>query len=198
MKKLIISAIAGAALLLNAAPAFATRYETPPVEKCGAETVYTKEGDFDNSKVNINFQDSDEAITVTAKAGYAIAKVELNVDDDNHAGFFTYALISGVKFNPNPGDDIQVAKVTVAKICTPVCTDKEANNVGEVVEGQTVGDNTVCTYDEPVPPVATPSATPTTKPVELPNTGAEVWLWGLVAIVLVGGGIALYQAKKKD
>jgi hypothetical protein len=218
MHKLLSGILSLVLLTVVATPVLATQDE---VEKCGATTTFTKEGDYDNSKVNINFQDSDESITVTVKAGYKLTKVELNVENDNQAGFVVYPVVDSVKFNPNPGDDIEVAKVTVEKTCTPVCTDKQANNIGEVVEGQTVEDNTTCTYDSnpycykgelmlipvnvEVPEGATkgecptPVATPTPKAEPaplLPNTGAP--LFALVGLGVLGTafGFSLREAKR--
>jgi hypothetical protein len=120
------------------------------IELCNAETTYTESGDKDYTRININFQDSDEAITLTAKTGYQIVKVELDVENDGHTGYFDYTsqVTDGVKFNPNPGDDIDHVKVTVKKVCREVCNDRLALNFEEVVVGQTVANNDLCEYTE--------------------------------------------------
>ena len=87
------------------------------VDECGEKFNYTKNSDFDDNRVDINFSNGDETISVSAKAGYKINKVELDVEDDNHGGYYTYATGPLSNFNPNPGDDIDSAKVEVEKVC---------------------------------------------------------------------------------
>jgi hypothetical protein len=116
------------------------------VEQCGDESEYTKDCDYTNTKVNIDFQNNDYAIRVTAKSGYELVSVKLNVDDDYQLGFFTYPLVSDVKYNPNPGYEIYEAKVTVKKVCQKVCNDENALNYEVLVAGQTVADNNLCNY----------------------------------------------------
>lgn len=142
------------------------------VDPCNSEYTSTKTNDYDDARVNINFQDGDESITVTPKAGYSIVSVQLDVEDDGHGGFYTYPVVANVKFNPNPGEDIDSAKVVVKKVCTEVCNDTAATNYQALVPGQTVANNTLCQY--PVPVVTTPTVentTPTT-PAQAPQVQA--------------------------
>src|SRR3989344_906461 len=97
------------------AAAFAT-------DDCGEEFVYTKSSDFSDSRVSINFELSDNQIDVSAQSGYEITKVELEVSDDGHSGFYQYATGPVNNFNPNPGTEIQVAKVTMKRVCPPDAT----------------------------------------------------------------------------
>lgn len=125
------------------------------IEQCGEETIYTKSSDFSDSRVNINFESSDEQIDVSAGVGYVVTKVELNVDDDGHAGFHTYATSPVNNFNPSPGDDILVAKVTVKKVCSQVCNDEDATNYEALTAGATEANNSLCEYpdEDPQEPV---------------------------------------------
>jgi hypothetical protein len=80
---------------------------------------------FDNSPdsqsgdhIFVNYGSSDNSITITTDGGYLITKVELDVDDDGHSGFWTYLTSSGVPsfvVNPNPGSEINNAKITVVR-----------------------------------------------------------------------------------
>jgi hypothetical protein len=143
-------------------PAFATQQDN-----CNQEFTYTKSSDYDDNRVDINFENGDEQIDVSAKSGYAVIKVELEVSDDGQPGFVTYATGPVSNLNPNPGGDIQVAKVTVKKVCntptptpsvtitatptpTPVvdpCNQEKLSLVGRV-------------YAAEVDPCVTPTATP--------------------------------------
>ena len=189
-----------------AKPAGATYIPEIQVDECEETFDYTKEGDFDDSRVNINFQDGDEAITVTAKAGYALVWVQLNVESDNQAGFVTHSVVSGVKYNPNPGEDIEVAKVRVKKVCvtptptptqeatpsaTPVDPDKCPNNdlkfagiQTEVPQGVTVDSKGNCVDITSVTPTPAPAVTNVT---ELPATGSSSLVYGL-GLLLTGIG----------
>lgn len=118
---LIVIALFSAHITLSSVvtgPVFATN-----TEQCGDKTTYEKTGDFSDSRVDINFESSDKQIDVSAKQGYKINKVWLDVDDDGQGGYFQYATGPLNNFNPNPGDDINKAKVEVEKVCaTPTQT----------------------------------------------------------------------------
>src|SRR3990167_1819901 len=114
-KKFLPQIIAGVALFILvisfSSIAEATQEQLDQTDECFQEFDYTKSSDFDDSRVNIIFQDNDQAITITVKTGYELVSVQLGVEDDGHNGYWTYAVISGEKFNPDPGKDINVAKV---------------------------------------------------------------------------------------
>lgn len=110
----IISLFAMFVLVISSAPIASAKETT---EECDQEFTYTESRDSDKTQVNINFQDDHESITVTAKNGYVLVSVELDVDNDDHGGFYTYPVVSGVKYNPNPGDEIDSARVVVKKVC---------------------------------------------------------------------------------
>jgi len=123
MKKIIISAISLFAMLILTI-SIASVVKATSVESCNQQTEYTKSFDFNDFRVNIDLQDNDRAITVTAKTGYELVSVQLDVDNDGHTGYYTYPVVNGVKFNPNPGDEINCAKVKVVKVCD-LCTNLE-------------------------------------------------------------------------
>ena len=105
----------GLSLVFPTPSAFATFSPTP--EPCGNVTSYTKNSNFSNEKVNINFESSDEQIDVSAGSGYEIKDIWLEVDGVNVQGYdlhFTSALNN---YNPNPGGDIDEVKVDVRKVC---------------------------------------------------------------------------------
>lgn len=99
-----------------------------PPPSCDSTIIYEKTGDFDNSEINIDFinnvgvDGNPDSIKITAKTGYELTKVELTVEDDSHGDFYDYSsqVTSGVTFNPNPGKDIDKARVTIKRICTPL------------------------------------------------------------------------------
>lgn len=198
MKKTLLS-LATLALIVSGASATVSASNddgwnpTPvvQVEQCGNETVYTKSGDYNDSRVYINFQDNDEAITVTAKTGYSLVSVKLDVENDGQTGLVTYPVADGVKFNPNPGDEIEKAKVVVKKVCKEVCNDKSALNYEAVVEGQTVANNKLCKYKEEVP--VTPPAT-TTPTVTTTVAAPQVAATPAKAVAAGGGGGASSSA----
>lgn len=119
---------------------------------CNDKYYYEKHSDYSDNKVYINFSSNDKEITVSAKPGYKIEKVWLDVEDDNKNGFHLYANGSLNDFNPNPGKDIKKAKVEVSKVCnTPTPTPTEEP----------------CPTDEPTGtpvPTATPVDSPTATP----------------------------------
>lgn len=94
-------------------------------DSCGEVFVYTKTNDFSDTRITINFEDQgnqdNRKIDVSAKTGYVITKVELDVDNDGHNGYFTYATGPVNNYNPNPGDEINSAKITTKKSCPDVC-----------------------------------------------------------------------------
>lgn len=115
-------------------------YAVQPIEpdECGEEYTYTfssggqNNGDDQTKPANINYIDfnvgdaqmiagNPDSVTVWADAGFEITKVELSVDDDNEPGFYQYASGPVTGANPNPGTTINVAKVTVKKVCQDVC-----------------------------------------------------------------------------
>jgi hypothetical protein len=169
-----------AALVL---PKIANAVVTEPVVKCGDVFNYTKSQDFTDSKVVIDFSSNDKSISVSAKSGYAITKVELDIQNDGHNGYVQVSTGPLTNFDPNPGDKIDSAKVEVTKVCTGVCNDPKASNYKELIEGQTVANNELCVF-----PVATPAASIATPAATvLPNTGSN---WGtiLVAVILFAAG----------
>ena len=125
------------------------------VDQCNQEFVYVKSTDWNDSRVDINFENSDEQIDVSADTGYEIVKVELDVVSDGHSGYFTYATGPVNNFNPSPGGDIDSAKITVKKVCTEVCNDPAASNYQALTPGETVANNSLCSY--PPPPDVCPN-----------------------------------------
>lgn len=92
-------------------------------DHCGEKFTYIKSSDYNDNRVNINFESGDEQIDVSADSGYKINKVWLDVDNDNHSGYHQYSSGALNNFNPNPGGDINSAKVEVEKVCnTPTPT----------------------------------------------------------------------------
>src|SRR5690606_11930129 len=128
-----------------------------------------------------------DSITVSAKAGYVVTEVRLEVADDGHSGFHTYATGPVTNFNPNPGTTIQVAKVKVKKVCaeptpTPTATptptpepeedacpyingevdaEIQATTEGYEVESLVVGEVEVTNCVEPKEEEEEPTPTPT-------------------------------------
>lgn len=187
MNKLMASILLVSPLLF-AGSAFACE----KVDKCGEQFTYTKSNDYHDSRVDINYQDNDDAITVTQGSGYSLVSVQLDVQGDGIGGLVTYPVVSGVKFNPNPGGDIDSAKVIVEKVCRAVCADETAANYEAPVEGVSYADNKTCEYpvdlcpniegvqeelptgyhledencvEDEVEPTPTPTATPSATPI---------------------------------
>lgn len=173
---------------------------TPEVIPCGTVFEYTKEHDYKNNVVDIDFSGYDKVITVTT--GYTLNEVKLQVKDDNQQGLVLYPVVNGVKFDPNPGKEIEKVYVKITKNCTEVCNDKAATNYEELKEGSTVANIKLCTYPEPETPVATPSATPSATPKaetpkELPNTGFPVFpVAAGVGVLALAAGWAIKRTLK--
>lgn len=81
---------------------------------CGTFT-YDFRRDGNNGRVDVDFEDNDNRIDVTGVNGWTVIKVELDVEDDGHSGFWQYGTGNLNNFNPNPGRDIDEARVTVTK-----------------------------------------------------------------------------------
>ncbi|OGH16640.1 MAG: hypothetical protein A3C30_04400 [Candidatus Levybacteria bacterium RIFCSPHIGHO2_02_FULL_40_18] len=112
-------------------------------DQCNQVFTYEKSSDFNDSRVNINFENSDEQIDVSADPGYEITEVWLDVENDNHSGYWLYATGPVNNFNPNPGRDIEKAKVKVKKVCPDACTNIEGLQA-TVPSGYTAN-NGICT-----------------------------------------------------
>ncbi len=112
-----VSGIATASLIVSMFVTVAPAAQAVVVDECGSEFVYTKTADFSDSRVTINFESGDQQIDVSAASGYEVIKVELDVDNDNQSGYYTYATGAVNNLNPNPGNDINSARVTVRKTC---------------------------------------------------------------------------------
>ncbi len=124
MKKLFKKILGiGAILILLVNLVSAGSISTPRVlatnqpDECNSVTTYEKTDDFNDSRVSINFENSDEQIDVSAGAGYEITEIWLDVENDNQSGYVKYATGPVNNFNPNPGGDIDKAKVKVKKVC---------------------------------------------------------------------------------
>lgn len=102
-------------LAFNAQPSFAT-FSASPTPSCGTFT-YDFGNDGNNGRVSVDFESSDQQIDVSGINGWTVTKVELNVENDGHAGFYQYSTSPLNNFNPNPGNDIDDARVTVTKSC---------------------------------------------------------------------------------
>ena len=143
------------------AAVFATNVPEP--DECGESATYTFSsndhgnfGDDFSKPANVDFTNTGapgepDKITVTADAGFVITKVELSVDDDNQSGFVNYP-VPVTDLNP-AGTEINVAKVTVKKVCPDLCANIEGDQY-TVPEGMILeGDQCVV----PPPPDACPN-----------------------------------------
>ncbi len=91
-------------------------------DDCNEEFQYTKSSDYSDGRVVIDFintgaDGNPDSIKVEAKSGYQLVKVELDVEDDNQGGYHDYSGNFPGTFNPNPGKDVDGAKVKVKKVC---------------------------------------------------------------------------------
>ncbi len=127
MKKLFKKILGiGAILILLVNLVSAGSISTPRVlatnqhdDECNEIFTYEKTSDYNDTRVSINFENSDEQIDVSAVSGYEVVEVWLDVESDNKNGYFLYATGPVNNFNPNPGGDIDKAKVKVKKVCAP-------------------------------------------------------------------------------
>lgn len=154
----VISLLSSTAV--NAIPLNSINQAFATTEACGNKSTYERtdsQGDLNNTKVFIDFTDFQNhqgssndgyyRITVSAKSGYQISKVWLDVANDGQSGYSQS--FNGPLNNYNPvGNQINKAKVEVIKICTPVCTDSSANNYDSHVSSSEIADNSVCTYTD--------------------------------------------------
>src|SRR3989344_1549959 len=144
----LTAAFAVVAVLLGkslTAPAFATQSTSTPIaDSCNQETTYTKSSDFNDSRVNINFQDfdgdNDSRVTVTPASGYKLVSIGVDYtgSDANEANPSVGGGLSAVTytapFKSGEDDDeresIDHVTVTVKKICeqpVDVCPNLEGN-----------------------------------------------------------------------
>ncbi len=121
-------------------------------DNCGTET-YTFDHDGSNSKVEVDFESNDRQIDVSGRNGWSVTRVELDVEDDNRSGFWQYSTGPLNNFNPNPGNRINRARVTVTKQC-PTSTPRN-----------TPRPTPTATPTSTATATATPSVTPTSTPV---------------------------------
>lgn len=125
MKKLILVSIFCliAVVLFRSSP-IVTPVGATQIDQCNQVFEYpTKTDDFNDSRITINYHDSDQQIDVSAHTGYVITEVALEVPDDGFSGFHVYATGPITNFNPPGSHDITGAKVKVKKVCaTPTPT----------------------------------------------------------------------------
>lgn len=132
-------------------------------ENCGTYTYYF-ERDSNNGKVEVDFKSNSKIISVKSTNGWIVTKVELDVKDDNHTGFWKYSDGELSDFNPNPGGEIEEARVTVSKTCFT-----QSPTVKPTVKPTIRPTEPPCPTDSPIAtptPIVTPSATPTDDPCE--------------------------------
>jgi len=87
------------------------------VDICNQVFTYEKTGDYTDTRVDIDFESSNQRIDVGAGAGYQVTEVSLDVDNDGFSGYHVYATGELNNFNPNPGNEINKVKVKVKKVC---------------------------------------------------------------------------------
>lgn len=143
MKKVLVIA------LLIFVPTIVLGTNVPEPDSCGESTVYTFSsndhgnfGDDFSKPANVDFINTGapgepDKVTITADAGFVITKVELSVDDDNQPGFVNYP-VPVTDLNP-AGTEINVAKVTVKKVCPDLCPNIEGDQF-TVPEGMILQD----------------------------------------------------------
>ncbi len=132
-------------------------------DNCGTET-YTFDHDGSNSKVEVDFESNDRQIDVSDRNGWSVTRVELDVEDDNRSGFWQYSTGPLNNFNPNPGNRINRARVTVTKQC-PTSTPRNTPR-----PTPTLTPTSTATAAATATPSGTPVATvsPTAVPTEDP------------------------------
>lgn len=162
-------------------------------DECNQEFDYTKSSDFDDSRVNFYFQDNDQAITITAKTGYELVSVQLGVEDDGHYGYWTYAVISGEKFNPDPGKDINVAKVKVRMVC--VSPSPSPSVSPSAFGGETNIRKPKIKVSPQVLGTTAPTPTPAVVGATLPTSGADIDYSWVAYLILFGTLAASYYLK---
>ena len=85
-------------------------------DECGVSTYYI-DRDSNNGKVSVDFENNNKQVDIYGVNGYQVVKVEMDVEDDNHSGFWKYSDGNLNNFNPNPGGNIKEVRVTVSKVC---------------------------------------------------------------------------------
>lgn len=130
-------------------------------EQCGTQ-VYTFNRDGSNNRVEVDFESNQRQIDVLGKNGWSVIKVELEVEDDNHSGYWQYSTGPLNNFNPNPGGEIESVRVTLTKSCsTPSPTS---------VPTESPVPTQSATIEPSNSPTSTPSATPTDEQTPVPTS----------------------------
>jgi LPXTG-site transpeptidase (sortase) family protein len=114
-------------------------------DQCQENTfTYEKSSDFSDSKIEIDFKDSNKKVEVSAKSGYQITEVWLEIKDKEHDYFHKYGTSAGT-YSSEHKDKIAKVKVVVKKVCpAPTASPTPTPKPTIIPE-----------------PTATPSATPT-------------------------------------
>ena len=141
MKKLLVSLLTLTLFLPSLALADSANVSQDPSEDaCGEEFIYVKDSAMESfstspetvdDRVLIRFEGGgvnlpDRMVDISNESyfeenGYSVTKVELDVENDDHDGYFEYATSSLNNFDPEPGDRILSIRVTVKKTCPDVC-----------------------------------------------------------------------------
>ncbi|MFZ2975522.1 MAG: HYR domain-containing protein [Candidatus Moraniibacteriota bacterium] len=124
--------------------------------------IYTKDSDFSDDKVDINFSNGNTRISVLAGSGYEVTKVELDVNGDGYGGYHTYATGPVNNYNP-PGGNIDNARITIQRVCnvpsdtTPPVLNLPADMISEATSssGAVVSFSVTATDTDPANPVVT-------------------------------------------
>jgi hypothetical protein len=159
----LILALAAGAFFMNSSANSKIASAHHDEDTCNQTYTYEKTSDYNDSKVTIDFINTQasgnpDSINVSADSGYQLESVYLDVDNDNQNGYVNYTNHFPGQYNPN-GEDINKVKVIVKKICaTPTPTNRP-----------TATPTTAPTVT-PVPTTA-PSITPSVTPV--PETNCD-------------------------
>ena len=152
-------------------------------DPCGyIHTYKDKTSDFSDTRVSIDFSDYQDPpgsgnagyyqITVSAQSGYKVNHVWLDVHDDGQSGYYLYADGPLSNFNPDPGKQINEAKVEVERVCaspSPTATATPTSSpTASPTESPSPTASPTETPIETASPVPTESATP--EPTPAPTT----------------------------
>ncbi len=178
-------------------------YSAPVIQDaCGAQTTYSdKSNDFSDSRVSIDFQDSDKQITINPQAGYKLVSVHLDVDGDGVGGYVIHTGSFPGTYNPSGNDTISKAKVVVVKNCatlTLVKTITNDNNGSATATDWTLVASSTNTSTKISGVTAAPAVTATTVAVGTYNlseingpTGYTGGAWACTDGTLVGSTLTL-------
>jgi hypothetical protein len=90
-------------------------------DSCNQQFTYEKSGDFNDSRVTINFYDGDEKVDVSADSGYALVSVQYDLEGGSQSLVSWSFTGDSTTINPSGSVEVDDVRVVVKKVCPDLC-----------------------------------------------------------------------------